>query len=319
MVRGQKKGAARKVAPRPCSDMIVGNMRSALTRFVENQAHLLARGRKFLALSRLSELPTIWSNCLAGWLLSGGGVSARLIGLCIGTMCLYLGGAFLNDACDAGWDAAKRRARPIPAGSVALPTVFLLSIAWFAAGGLILVSLGHNTAILTILLLAVIVLYDLVHKIITFSPLIMGACRCLLYLLAGSAAAEGLNGLTVWSGLALGGYTAGLHLLARKRGLSVGPCLLLLSPLLMAWIVNGRGYQWAALGFSGLLIAWLLWCAANSIWTAHQNFSLTVSGLVAGIVLVDLLAVLGGTASQGLCFLLWFGATLLLQRIVPDA
>ena len=117
----------------------------------------------------------------------------------------------------------------------------------------------------------------------------------------------------------MGGYTAGLHLLARKRGLSVGPCLLLLSPLLMAWIVNGRGYQWAALGFSGLLIAWLLWCAANSIWTAHQNFSLTVSGLVAGIVLVDLLAVLGGTASQGLCFLLWFGATLLLQRIVPDA
>ncbi len=40
--------------------------------------------RSLLILGRVSNLPTVWSNCLAGWLLSGGGGAIRFVLLCLG-------------------------------------------------------------------------------------------------------------------------------------------------------------------------------------------------------------------------------------------
>ena len=52
--------------------------------------------RTLLILGRVSNLPTVWSNCLAGWLLGGGGSVRRLVLLCLASSCLYIGGMFLN-------------------------------------------------------------------------------------------------------------------------------------------------------------------------------------------------------------------------------
>ena len=73
--------------------------------------------RTLLVLGRVSNLPTVWSNCLAGWWLSGGGNFWKLPLLLLGISALYTGGMFLNDAFDADFDRQRRASRPIPSGA----------------------------------------------------------------------------------------------------------------------------------------------------------------------------------------------------------
>ena len=54
--------------------------------------------RTLLVLGRASNLPTVWSNCFAGWLLGGGGSWIKLAVLTVGGSLAYIGGMFLNDA-----------------------------------------------------------------------------------------------------------------------------------------------------------------------------------------------------------------------------
>ena len=74
--------------------------------------------RALLVLGRVSNLPTVWSNCLAGWWLSGGGNFWKLPFLFFGAAFLYTGGMFLNDAFDAAFDRQRRSSRPIPSGKI---------------------------------------------------------------------------------------------------------------------------------------------------------------------------------------------------------
>src|SRR2546429_470557 len=50
--------------------------------------------RTLLVLGRVSNLPTVWSNCLAGWWLGGGGNIDKLPFLLEGATFLYTGGMF---------------------------------------------------------------------------------------------------------------------------------------------------------------------------------------------------------------------------------
>jgi len=278
--------------------------------------------KTFLILGRVTRLPTIWSNCLAGWLLSGGGNPIDLLLLCGGASCFYLGGVFLNDACDANFDRNQKRDRPIPAGDIELPTVLMMSVGWFLVGLLLLVSLGKGPAIMAVLLLANIVLFNACHHIFPLSPVLMAACRFLLYLMAGTVAAEGLNGLTIWSGLALGAYVTGVSYLSRKEAapqlLRHWICALLAIPIVLAMIANGPGFRGIASLISLGLAAWILWCLRYTYVIEHRNIGHTVEGLWAGIVLVDMLAV-AGSSYLAIVFLLWFVATLLFQRVAPAA
>jgi len=82
------------------------------------------RLRTFLILGRVSNLPTVWSNCLAGWWLGGGGNFRNLPFLLAGATFLYVGGMFLNDAFDAEFDRRYRKERPIPSGMIELKSVW---------------------------------------------------------------------------------------------------------------------------------------------------------------------------------------------------
>ena len=54
-----------------------------------------------LRLGRISNLPTVWTNVLAGALLAGGGLAdVRVPLLMLALSMFYLGGMFLNDAFD---------------------------------------------------------------------------------------------------------------------------------------------------------------------------------------------------------------------------
>ena len=70
-----------------------------------------------LRLGRVSNLPTVWTNALAGTALAGGEIWTRpTLLVAVGLSLLYVSGMYLNDAFDRDIDALERPDRPIPAG-----------------------------------------------------------------------------------------------------------------------------------------------------------------------------------------------------------
>ncbi len=277
--------------------------------------------RTLLILGRVSNLPTLWSNCLAGWWLGGAGHHERLPLLFIGASLLYVGGMFLNDAFDAEFDQLRRPERPIPAGTISQKTVWQWGLVGLGVGGACMIYLGRTTGGLGVALVICILVYDAIHKQIDWAPVLMGACRFLVYLIAASIAANGVTGWSVWCGLALAFYVIGLSIIARQPAISgfrgSWPTLLLLAPILLALLMNGPGYRQAA----GLLAAVLFLSGARALrqtfWSEKPDIGRTVSGLLAGIVFVDWLAVADTPRPLGFVFIALFLTALLFQRVVP--
>lgn len=278
-------------------------------------------------LGRVSNLPTVWSNCLAAWLLGGGGSSSGLLVVMLGASLVYLGGMWLNDAADAGFDREHRPERPIPAGRIAAADVWVGGIILLLGGAAVLVGGGRAHPILVFLLVLSVILYDLVHKRIPFASVVMGACRFLLFLVAGSSAVDGVTGEAVWSALVLAGYVTGLSEVARvESGVAPG------SPVIRWWAV---GAVLLPLGLAGFMNPPAFWvrpllgvpAALFGLWTARCLVQLwrpdgsgprrAVAGWLAGIVWVDVLAVLPAPWPWGCVFLACFGLAILLQRVIP--
>lgn len=283
--------------------------------------HLSPNGlRTLLVLGRVSNLPTIWSNCLAAWLLGNGGAWSRFFLVCGSATLLYIGGMFLNDAFDAGFDQQHRRERPIPTGAISTGAVWRLGFLWLALGIAWLLPLGSKAVLLGLLLAVTIIIYDAVHKLVTFSPVLMAMCRFLLYLLAASAAKSRVTGIAIWSGAALAAYVVGLSYLARKESTGGGaqrwPILLLAAPLLLAYLVNDGMARRPGLLASAILILWSV-RSLRPMLSAQKNVGRTVAGLLAGIVWVDVLAVAVAPPTYIICFVGLFLLALLFQRFVP--
>jgi 4-hydroxybenzoate polyprenyltransferase len=175
-----------------------------------------------LRLGRVSNLPTVWTNVAAGMAL--GGVDALPVGLLallgLGASLLYVGGMYLNDAFDAGWDAVHRPERPIPAGAVAARTVYAAGFAFLGAGMLLVrvATNDHRPLIAALALAALIVLYDVSHKRNPFAVVIMALCRVTVYVLAALAVTPASLPRAFYVGAgALFLYLVFLSTLARKE------------------------------------------------------------------------------------------------------
>ncbi|MCE0496709.1 MAG: UbiA family prenyltransferase [Methylacidiphilales bacterium] len=298
---------------------------------------LRERFRTLLILGRVSNLPTVWSNLITGWIMAWMIDLKALAFLLVGGSLLYTGGMFLNDFCDANFDAQYYPERPIPAGKISRRAVGLLAVLWFAAGLACLIPFCWLTSEIALLLLAVIVLYDFRHKNVSWAPLTMGFCRFLLYLLAASAASSpyllwsvvpvSVNPDLLWSVLppavVLGVYVAGITYLARGESRPEKPShwafpLFLLPVLLSVGMCVLLPYHYTRpLLFCLLFLGWIAWLLVPLWRKTNRSIGRVVSGLLAGIVLVDMIAVapvLGFSTAE---FFLLFGFALLLQRIVP--
>jgi len=222
------------------------------------------RMRTLLVLGRVSNLPTVWSNCLAAGLLSAGlrsGAPAWPMFLLLATGCslLYLGGMYLNDAFDVAFDALHRPERPIPSGKISRRAVAVLGGIWIAGGVLILVPVGGGWAWA---LAGFILFYDVSHKKSAVGLPVMAGCRALIYPLVGvagtgvgSAAMPAM--LWVASGcMALWVFV--LSLLARSncRYSAAVPNLLAAIPLLDLLLVRPQPilYSLPFLGFTALAL-----------------------------------------------------------------
>ncbi|HUB87972.1 MAG TPA: UbiA family prenyltransferase [Verrucomicrobiae bacterium] len=281
-----------------------------------------SRLRTLLILGRVSNLPTVWSNCLAGWWLSGGENFWKLPLLLLGVSALYTSGMFLNDAFDAEFDRQRRPGRPIPSGAISAETVWAFGWSWLALGILLLIFCGKAAGALSVILAICILVYNAVHKVVAASPWLMGLCRFWIYIIAGTAGQNGLNGWPIWCGIALAFYIVGLSFVARResfRGpVPHWPLLLLAAPVFLAMLMNAGDARKAAVLLCVVLALWVARCVRTIFGRSEVNVGQIVSGLLAGIVFVDWVAV------APLCpkwlsavFLILFGAAILMQRLVP--
>ncbi|MCF7785734.1 MAG: UbiA family prenyltransferase [Prosthecobacter sp.] len=269
--------------------------------------------RPWLHLARISNLPTAWTNVTAAWLLAGGALlDARLAWLILAGSLIYTGGMILNDAADVKFDREHRKERPIPSGKVGVRTAWAVGGGMLFVGGTIALGKGASPQI-TGLLLGAILFYDLYHKQWAGSVIIMGACRLLLYLMAASAvvpySAAGPM-LVLPYAIALGCYIVGITLAARlehKNAALPIPAAMLAFALLYTPAVlcvmrfssqGGSPLQLVVLGVVALLVAY----ATHILRQGGPAIGKAVGWLLAGIALVDALAISNVSVPLALCF-----------------
>ena len=183
------------------------------------------RLRTLLILGRVSNLPTVWSNCLAAWLLAGGSLAARphspisglvlLLLLCTGCSLLYLAGMVLNDVFDIGFDTVHRPERPIPSGRIRRPTAAFLGSGLLVGGLILLVPLSGWWALA---LAGTILVYNAVHKHTPLGVPLMAGCRALIYPLVGAACGLSLGWTPLGPAvLAMSCWVLAISILARNE------------------------------------------------------------------------------------------------------
>jgi len=276
--------------------------------------------RVLLVLGRMSNLPTVWSNCLAAWLLAGSGRALDFGLVCGGATLLYTGGMFLNDAFDVEFDRQYRPERPIVSGQIAARTVWLISAALLSLGWLAVVPLGRVPAGFGALLIGMIIIYDGIHKWTRLAPVLMAGCRFLLYLLAASAVHRVIGSVVIQRGAVLAVYILGLSYVARGESKPAGttrwPVPLLFAPVAMA-LVASKGSTLSAWVMAAVQGGWVLWCLRGADSRFHRYLNVGVSGLLAGIVLVDWLATAGQSMQLSPFFALLLLSALMSQRLAP--
>jgi hypothetical protein len=282
-----------------------------------------------LRLGRVSNLPTVWTNTLAGIVLAGGDVGDRRnLPLLVALSLFYVAGMYLNDAYDAEIDARERPERPIPSGQVSAETVFAAGFGMMALGQAVLVWIGYGswrgTGIGPVMggigLGAAIVLYNRRHKDNPLSPVLMGICRVLVYVTAGLAVAHELPIALLIGALLLLCYLIGLTYVAKQETLgevrNLWPLLFLGAPLLYA-----LGHALASVGAAVLSLAFIVWVGV-ALWFLRRrqprDVPRAVVSLIAGISLLDAVLIAGaGDLSVAWLAVLGFAVTLALQRLVP--
>ena len=250
--------------------------------------------RGWLILTRGSNLPTVWSNVIAGWLLAQGlrlppldtdfwkqppdsPAWGSLLLLLLGVSLTYVGGMILNDAFDARWDAERRSTRPIPAGLIdvrdalragwgALAAGFVLTVAAAPAGTRLAVTL------VALLLALCVIVYDRWHKGVSWAPAVMGLCRALLPLIGFLVVGESVffppladsDWIIFAHMFALWLLTYAITLVARHEATGGGAgrwveALLFVAPAPLFWAVSFF-WQWM-----------LLWSAVYVWWLVRSN------------------------------------------------
>ena len=284
----------------------------------------MTKGRVYLRLGRVSNLPTVWTNVLAGTVLAGGRAEPlTLAGLLLAASLFYEGGMFLNDAFDRATDARERPERPIPAGLATPREVFAIGYGMLAGGLLVLAGFCGRKGWAPLApggaLAASIVYYDVHHKGSPWSPLVMGLCRMLVYVTAGVTVAGRLTGPVLGGALALFCYLIGLTYVAKQENLSAyhnrWPLAFLAAPFIYGLPVLSRSVL-GALVYLGFLV-WVGYAISLLVRRGRVNIPRAVVGLIAGISLLDALLIAGrGAAGMTALAVLGFGLTLFLQRYV---
>lgn len=278
-----------------------------------------------LRLGRVSNLPTVCTNVLAGLVLAGATPSVALVlALWLAASALYVAGMVLNDVYDADIDARERPERPIPAGQIGCAEasrwgygLLAIGVAIAALAGFVLAG-SARPLLAAAITAALVVVYDRNHKGNPFAPAIMGLCRMGVYAIAASCAASGLG--DAWTGgMLLAAYVLGLTYVAGFENRStVGkawPLATLFAPVAWTlWHAPASLHTWT---IAGALALWIVRAIGLARVGRPDTTRKAVVSLIAGIALLDAAAIAGrGHTGLALVAVAGFVLTLALQRRV---
>ncbi|TMK49102.1 MAG: prenyltransferase [Alphaproteobacteria bacterium] len=183
-----------------------------------NTAVVRAPGAQtLLRLGRVSNLPTVWTNVIAGATIANTAATvADIATVGLAMTAFYVGGMYLNDFFDREIDARERPGRPIHAGDIGAATVSAIGFALLAAAVALLAPFGPFATIWALALAVAIVLYDAWHKGNRFAPVIMGLCRALVYLGTGAAVSGNVLPALIIGATALAAHVIGLTYAAKQ-------------------------------------------------------------------------------------------------------
>lgn len=287
------------------------------------------RWKSYLLLGRVSNLPTVWTNGLAAAFLAAPQPDSGVV--VVGAMALsafYIGGMFLNDAFDRGYDRTYRSERPIPSGDVSTREVFAVGFGLLVLGETLLAlpgmmagqspdgeALAWGGA-----LAGLIVYYDYRHKNNPLSPVLMALCRVMVYTTGAALADTAFDADVAVGAMLLALYLIGLTYVAKQENLdalsNAWPLAFIALPFAArARLLSqpGGAVLWVA------FLAWVVYAVSFLYRKSGRTIPRAVIQLIAGISLLDALALVAIAAP------LWtvaaaaagFGLTLALQRYVP--
>jgi heme O synthase-like polyprenyltransferase len=252
----------------------------------------MSSARAWLQLARISNTPTVVSNTVAGAVLVATAPPTGTVAeVAVAMAMLYTAGMVLNDVADLDIDRRERPERPIPSGAIR-PAAAIGVFCGLVGGALALLAAQDVDPFLAgIALVALIVLYDFWHKGNPLSPVLMGACRAMVYVIAGLAVAGALNDELWGAAAVMLVYLVGLTQVAKAEGGGLAarwPVVAVLAP----------AAYWAKelpdLAVALLIVAFLAW-VAYALWLvlARHRIGEGVVSLIAGIALYDALVVAG--------------------------
>ncbi len=281
-----------------------------------------------LKLGRVSNLPTVWTNTLAGMVLAGGILEGGPLAALMAAMTLfYVGGMYLNDAFDAGIDAVERPERPIPSGRVSRGTIFAAGFTMLGIGVVLVATVVADwradpaAAISALALGGAIVLYDAWHKSNPLSPVVMGACRALVYTTAALCVASPLGGTVLLGAAMLLCYLIGLTYVAKQENIgevrNMWPLAFLAAPVVYgAVLASETGLL--VLGPLAAFVIWMLYALRLVRRRGPGDIPRAVVSLIAGMCLFDAMVVTAmGEPTLALVAAGGFLLTLAFQRWVP--
>lgn len=176
-----------------------------------------------LATARIANVPSVLSNLAVGVFL-GGLASAREFvwpgWLLVAGVLFYVSGNVLNDWADLDWDKEKRPERALPRGMFSARSYLLLSIGGFTIATLLTALYGIGVLGVSLLLVALILLYTFIHKKTFLSVVPMGLCRACLPVMGYLAMRESLSPFPFYPALALLIYIVALSLSARWESMA---------------------------------------------------------------------------------------------------
>lgn len=286
-------------------------------------------------LGRVSNLPTVWSNVLTGWVIGLYSTQQKIDWhticspefwfLILGTSLIYWGGMALNDVVDVKWDRKHGKKRPITEGAISETSALMLT--WFSlmAGAGIANEFGNSHGIWITNLITSIILYNWLHKKWAGSALLMGSCRIWLVVSAASAVsgAAGISILVWLYGVLLGLYVLGITLFARaedggdSRWGKVSK-IFFLAPILYGFLYTISGKSFDSLNIavyiliSGLSLYWI----SSAFSSNKTNMGKVMGRLLSGIVLVDALVVSLFSPILAILVVLFIPILVLWQRYV---
>jgi hypothetical protein len=291
---------------------------------MRQQSRAKARDYKtFLRLGRVSNLPTVWTNCLAAIVLAGAvpdPIGLTLISISISL--LYVSGMFLNDAFDQEFDRRYRPERPIPSGEISGATVYKIGFGLMASGLVTLFAAFPKTEVVLwgTMLAALIVFYDWSHKKTAASPIIMALCRVGVYFCAAAAVGSAMGFRVVSGAAVLMAYMIGLSYVAKQENLTeiknIWPVPLVVAPFVYAAAAlqraGGETYIYV------LFLGWVIY-ALSHLLKKPKNIPAAVVSLIAGISLLDgvLIAMAAPRSGWPTLTIIGFLLTIAFQRYIP--